>query len=60
MGWATLGIRSAQRRNALLSQGLCSLQNKIGKKKTNKKPDVFSEVFVILFLKEAVVFLFLK
>jgi len=40
----------------LLSQGLCSLQNKIGK----EKADVFSELFVFLFLKEAVVFLFLK
>lgn len=45
----------------MLSQGLGSLQNKIGKEREEKKKDdVFSKVFVFLFLKEAVVFLFLK
>lgn len=43
----------------MLSQGLASLQNKIGKER-KKDDDVFSKVFVFLFLKEAVVFLFLK
>lgn len=56
MGCATRGIRYAQRRNALLNQGL---QNKMGKR-TKKQADFFSKVFSFLFLKEAVVFLFLK
>jgi len=60
MGCAARG-RCARRRSALLSQGLGSLQIKIGKEKEIKiTTTVFSKVLVFLFLKEAVVFPFLK
>lgn len=60
MGCAARG-RCARRTSALLSQGLGSLQIKIGKEKEIKiNTTVFSKVLVFLFLKEAVVFPFLK